>query len=200
MNDIVERLEDPNGPYGYQSQLACEASECIKALRKEHENFENAFLDACQDYTKVNAELAAMKKERDHWKKHYEGISTAGDSLLEIERRKVAELRQEHCVAPDLQSAWEKFKPTATDNFTSFVAGWLAHKGSLAKERERCAKVCENVRDQDARGGNDSYLEGRQMGATVCMNTIRALTDSQHNPHEADDRDRRPQLPETPSA
>lgn len=25
----------------------------------------------------------------------------------------------------DRQSAWEKFKPTATDNFTSFVAGWL---------------------------------------------------------------------------
>jgi hypothetical protein len=42
-----------------------------------------------------------------------------------------------------------------------------------AAEREACAKVCENVREQDARGGNDSYLEGRQMGATVCMNSIR---------------------------
>ena len=46
-------------------------------------------------------------------------------------------------------------------------------EAACAAEREACAKVCLDVRDQDVRGGNDSYLEGRQMGATVCMNTIR---------------------------
>lgn len=54
-----------------------------------------------------------------------------------------------------------------------------AWQAGCAAEREACAKVCDDVRNQDARGGNDSYLEGRQMGATVCMNTIRKRSNVQ---------------------
>jgi hypothetical protein len=33
---ILERLRDPNGVYGYQSQLACEAADRISALEAEN--------------------------------------------------------------------------------------------------------------------------------------------------------------------
>ena len=33
--NILERLRDPNGVYGYQSQLACEAADRIAALEAE---------------------------------------------------------------------------------------------------------------------------------------------------------------------
>jgi hypothetical protein len=48
-----------------------------------------------------------------------------------------------------------------------------AWKAATLFEREECAKVCEVVIAQDVIGSNDSYIEGRQMGATVCMNSIR---------------------------
>gem|GEM_PF-4410491 len=45
------------------------------------------------------------------------------------------------------------------------------------RERDACTDVCRSVCEQDVRGGSDSYLEGRQMGATVCMNTILKRSD-----------------------
>ena len=77
--------------------------------------------------------IKALRKEHD--------IAWKNVHILERERQK-----QDKRPA-DLQSAWEKFRLTATDNFTSFVAGWLACKDATAK---------------------------------------------QHNPHEADDKDRSP--------
>ena len=35
MNDLVERLRNPTEPYGYQSQLACEAADTIESLRAQ---------------------------------------------------------------------------------------------------------------------------------------------------------------------
>lgn len=78
----------------------------------------------------------------------------------------------------------EYVKRLATQTTLDLWPGWV-HEGrslenlvSFAREvakaeREACAEVCAAVREQDARGGNDSYFEGRQMGATVCMNGIR---------------------------
>ena len=45
---------------------------------------------------------------------------------------------------------------------------------AMELEREACAKVCEDVMLQVVLGSNDDYNEGRQMGATVCANKIRA--------------------------
>ena len=44
---------------------------------------------------------------------------------------------------------------------------------AVLEEREACANLCIAVREQDVEGGNDSYIEGRQMGATRCMNAIK---------------------------
>ena len=46
-------------------------------------------------------------------------------------------------------------------------------EAATRSEREACVGVCLAVREQAVMGGNDSYLEGRQMGAAVCMNKIR---------------------------
>ena len=40
------------------------------------------------------------------------------------------------------------------------------------KTRARCAALCLEVSEQDVKGCNESYADGRAMGATVCMNKI----------------------------
>jgi hypothetical protein len=87
-----------------------------------------------------------------------------------------------------LQSAWEKFKTTATDNFTSFVAGWLACKDASRNEikAEPLARVIAEGQYEFPRIewlSADHSLRHTPMYLLYCLPD--ELTDSQHNPHEA---------------
>ncbi len=88
-------------------------------------------------------QLAAMTEDRNLWVRRADKTWHEKKFLDEIEdlRNQLATMTKERDLLlgteilsagsgiprTDLQSAWEKFKPTATDNFTSFVAGWRAH-------------------------------------------------------------------------
>jgi hypothetical protein len=90
LDGLVERLRDPSGVYGYQSQLACEASDEIERLREE-----NARLKDCFSAREVRAlvdRIAALEGKRDALAKdaeRYRWLRDVGDeSWVAMSRRR----------------------------------------------------------------------------------------------------------------
>lgn len=93
------------------------AEAALAEMTKERDKFKAGYKEACECITAQEKTIDELREERDLYKR-------ANEMKAEYIKRTPA----------DLQSAWEKFKPTATDNFTSFVAGWLAGRSSLMQE------------------------------------------------------------------
>ncbi len=95
MNDeLIERLRDPNGPYGYQSQLACQAADEIERLRAELDAVKNeaeafsknlrgkhaitgaTYATVIEERDNLRAELAALKAAQSKCTHCEDGILT----------------------------------------------------------------------------------------------------------------------------
>lgn len=81
-----------------------------------------------------------------------------------------------------LDNLLEEFASQEIDFVLSGIDTRYATKDKILKEVQRlilaeheaCKAMCLVVCNQQVTGANDSYIDGRLMGATVCMNQIAA--------------------------
>ena len=129
-----------------------EAEAAAMALVMAHEGRIDKLTVICEEYSntqvRMYGELAAMTKERDHWREANRNSLAGGDAAIAIERKKVAELRTE--LADGLERMFRVIAsdhPTHVKRWTSLELDWINERITLAilAEREACANHTDAV-------------------------------------------------------
>jgi citrate synthase len=129
MNDLLELLRSPTEPYGYQSQLACEAADTIESLRAQV-NAEQ--LKAAILRTEVNE----LRRERAFNERLARDLAAA--------QAQIAQLREALVVSckPVMDSYAGPARLVDFNIALAIPTDTAALDARLAQERERCAVEC----------------------------------------------------------